>query len=117
MFENIDLDEITPIHEVRNLKLVKELVSDMRENGWQGQPLLVIERAQDYFAWTGCHRIEAAKQVGYSSVPCYVIQERDLQSLGFDAEWGHVDDTHRLDIIRKLGDETALSIMWSEGRS
>jgi hypothetical protein len=116
VFENIGIDEITPLHEARNPRLVDDLVADMRENGWQGIPLLVIEREHDYLAWTGSHRIAAARKAEFLSIPCYVIQEQDLLSLGFDAEYGHVQDYERLAIIRKLGDETALNIMWQEGR-
>ena len=113
---DIDIEEITPLHEVRSPKHLKELVASMQENRWSGRPILVIERSHDYLAWTGSHRIPAAQKAGFSSIPCYVIQEEDLISHGFDGEWGHVQDYERLEIIKKLGDETALHIMWQEGR-
>jgi ParB-like chromosome segregation protein Spo0J len=112
----IDLDLIKPLHKVRSQRKLNELADDMKENGWQGRPLLVIERASDYQAWTGSHRIAAAEEAGLSTVPCYVIQERKLIRHGFDAVLGHVDDTDRLNAIRKIGDEAALRIMWHEGR-
>jgi hypothetical protein len=88
----------------------------MKDNGWRGRPLLVIERKSDYLAWTGSHRLAAAKLAGLDSVPCYVLSETELTSRGFDAELGHVEDRERLEILRKVGDETALHIMWQENR-
>ena len=35
---------------------------------------------------------------------------------GFDAERGHVMDYERLEILRKVGDEVAIHLMWQEGR-
>jgi hypothetical protein len=113
---DIQPDLIKPLHEARSQRLLTELADDMKENGWQGRPLLVIERASDYLAWTGSHRIAAARKAGLSSVPCHVVKERELIRHGFDAEWGHVDDTDRLKAIRKIGDEIAIHIMWQEGR-
>jgi hypothetical protein len=95
-----------------------ELKQDMEESGWNGRPILVIERDEgEYFAWTGTHRIAAAIEAGLSEIPCYVLHERLLEPYGVDAEWGHVEDRERLDILTKVGDETALRLMWLENRS
>jgi len=90
----------------------------MRKNGWQGRPLLVIERESKepwYVAWTGSHRIAAAIDAGLDEVPCYVLDESLLPE-EVDAEWGHVQDYERLAILRKTGDETAIRLMDLEGR-
>ena len=115
--EYISLEQITPLHELRSSQHLQDLVDDMRENGWRGRPLLVIERAEDYLAWTGSHRLAAAKDARIISVPCYVLAESELTSRGFDAEHGHVEDYERLAILQKVGDDTALAIMWQENRS
>lgn len=117
MIESICIDEITPLHAARYRKHVRELAHDMRRNGWQGRPLLVIERDNDYLAWTGSHRIAAAKEAGIRQIPCYSLSESKLIALGFEADWGHVEDRDRLEILRKVGDENAISIMWQENRS
>jgi len=109
-------DSITPLHGVRNQRLVDDLASDMEENGWQGRPLLVVERDSGHLAWTGSHRIAAAQKAGLPTIPCYTIPESMLTRRGFDAEYGHVQDYERLNIIRKCGDETAIHLMWQEGR-
>src|SRR6266550_2327590 len=46
------------------------LALDMRKHGWRGRPLLVIQRQEAYFAWTGSHRIAAAMKAGLEAVPC-----------------------------------------------
>jgi hypothetical protein len=110
----LDPDEITPLHEARSHQHLDELIDDMARNGWTGRPLLVIERRNDYLAWTGSHRIAAAKEAGLTQIPCYVLSESKLIALGFDAGWGHVQDYERLAILRKVGDQGALSIMLQE---
>ena len=116
MITSIDPAEITPLHEVRNETLLNWLSADMQENGWEGRPLLVIDRPSGFLAWTGSHRIVAAKNAKLPSVPCYVIQENELIERGFDCEWGHVEDYERLEILRKIGDEQAIHLMWLEGQ-
>jgi hypothetical protein len=113
----IDPKEIKPLHAVTHPVHFDELVADMRENGWQrNRPLLVIERAGgSIIAWTGSHRIAAAIEAGVPTVPCYVLDESELLHHGHDAVEG-VEDKDRLAILRKVGDETAIHLMWQEGR-
>lgn len=113
----INPNEIEPLHEARIPALLRELAEDMEENGWSGRPLLVIERKSEYLAWTGSHRIAAARKAGLKAVPCYVVAELKLTRLGFDASWGHVMDYERFEILKKVGDATAIQLMWQEGRS
>jgi hypothetical protein len=117
MSEAIELAIITPLHAPRSDRHLQELANDMKENGWRGRPVLVIERAADYLAWTGSHRIAAAEIAGLTSIPCYVVPESKLIAHGYDAEWGHVEDYERLAILQKVGDEEAISLMWLENRS
>lgn len=117
MTANIDPNIITPLHGVRSRRLFGQLRDDMKANGWNGLPLLVIETETEYVAWTGSHRIAAAVASGLELVPCYVIPAQDLTARGHDPKFGHVEDWERLKIIREVGDTTAIHIMWSEGRS
>jgi hypothetical protein len=117
VIQHIELDSITPLHKARSDHHLRELTNDMIENGWCGRPLLVIERDSDYLAWTGSHRIAAAKLAGLASIPCYVLPESALTTRGFDSERGHVEDRERVKILQEVGDETALHIMWQENRS
>jgi hypothetical protein len=112
---SIDPKEIEPLHEVRDQAKLDQLTADMKENGWRGTPLLVIERESDYLAWTGTHRLAAAIETGLSSVPCYVLDEQELLKRGFDCDQP-IMDYQRLEILKKIGDEVAIRIMWQEGR-
>jgi hypothetical protein len=116
VMEFLDIDLIVPLHEPRSAALLAELKDSMMEDGWNGRALLVIEREADYLAWTGSHRLAAAKSVGISHVPCHVVSEASLADVGADSGWGHVEDSDRLRIIQEIGDEDAIAIMWSEGR-
>jgi len=109
--------DIKPLHKPTNKRHLDELVESMKEIGWQGRPLLVIRRKSDYVAWTGSHRIAAARKVGLDVVPCYLLDERKLLQHEIDAEWGHCEDRERLEICRKIGDDVAIHLMWVEGRS
>jgi len=117
MYEQIPPQDLNSLHEVREQEVFKELVVSMAENGWQGRPLLVIDCEDKYVAWTGSHRIAAARKVGLLEVPCYVVSEHELLPHGVEAKWGHHDDSDRLSVIQKIGDEVALDLMWQEGQS
>lgn len=117
MNRDIAIEDLTPLHEPTSILELQNLTADMKENGWRGRPLLVIEREFDFLAWTGSHRIAAAKLAGLTSISCYVLQESELTLHGFEAARGHVMDYERLAILRKLGDEDAISIMWQENRT
>ena len=112
----LDPEEIEALDEVTNPAHFDELVADMKENRWRrGLPLLVIECEKGYFAWTGSHPIAAAIEAGLSLVPCYVIHERELiRHGGVNARRGHHSDCDRWEILKKVGDETALHLMWRE---
>jgi hypothetical protein len=111
---SIDPAEIEPLHEVPSQARLDALTAGMKENGWQGLPLLVIEGESGYLAWTGSHRIPAAIGAGLSLVPCYVIHEHELLRRGFDPVVGHVMDYERLQILKKIGDPVAIRIMRQE---
>jgi ParB-like nuclease domain len=120
MDDQIDPWEIEPLHGVRNKSLLLSLTTDMNQRGWKGRPLLVIERSRPetrYLAWTGSHRIAAAREAELASVSCYVIHEDKLSLFDVDAKFGHCDDTDRLRILRKVGDEVAIGLMLKEGRA
>jgi hypothetical protein len=119
--KSIDPEEIIPLDAAKNDQLLVQLVENMTENGWQGRPLLVIDRENgDCLAWTGSHRIEAAREVGLPTVPCYVIQSSELIRSNFDEkvdlDWAPFDHKDRMAALVKLGDENAIHLMWQEDR-
>lgn len=111
----IDPHDIRPLHSIDRPVALEELVESMQANGWVGRPLLVIERTDGTFqAWTGTHRIQAARDIGLSTVPCYVVREWKLIEVGADALWGHSLDFQRLKLLRKTGDKKAIELMATE---
>jgi uncharacterized ParB-like nuclease family protein len=73
-YKTITLDKIEPWHEVTDYEKLEWIVEDMKENGWCGRPLVVLEIDGEYQALTGSHRYEAAKEVGLSEIPCAVVE-------------------------------------------
>ena len=100
---------------------VEKIAAVMRLNGWEGRPLLVEEGLDDrIFAWTGSHRIAAAKVIGLTTIPCRVLtrveSEAALQrvadpvgylslrdALTMKANGGGKFDPQRLEGLRGLG--------------
>lgn len=108
--------QVIPLHGIRQADKARELAASMEEAGWSGRPLLVVSSGPRLFAWTGSHRIHAARAAGLAMVPVYIISE-DLLPAGITAQWGHVDDSERLAAIQMTGDTEACQIMWMEGRT
>lgn len=78
LVREIDPKTIQPLHEVRYEPKMMRLVKRMDESGWQGRPLLVVERAMNTFrAITGTHRIQAAEIQGLM-VPAVVLPANDV---------------------------------------
>jgi len=100
---------------------VAKIAASMESSGWSGRPLLVEEGSYDrLFAWTGSHRIAAAKQVGLRGIPCRVISravsdaalERLPDAVGFSSlrdaltmrsNGGGRNDPQRLEGLKRLG--------------
>jgi len=70
---------ITPLHEIHESRRdhLRELMRRMRRDGWQGRPILVelISRTR-YQAWTGTHRLAAARRLPLRHVPVVLIDQR-----------------------------------------
>ena len=101
--KTIKLDEIDPLHEVRDADKLESLTESMRSGGWIGRPLLVQDTGEGWYqAWTGSHRIAAAIAAELDTVPCIVIADADLDC--------HGDDTDRWAGLNKanLDDEADL---------
>jgi hypothetical protein len=111
---------------------VERIAASMRAKGWEGRPLLV-EEGQDgrWYAWTGSHRIEAAKAVGLAAIPCRVITRgegghalaRLPDTVGFQAlrkalkkrrNGGGPSDPERLAGLRQLGLDEAAAVLEEE---
>ena len=110
--DNINPHDIEPLHGPNVPRLLRGLVKSMKKDGWEGRPLLVIECPDGSFvAWTGSHRVAAAREVDLDSIPCYIIPESMIESDSIDARTGHVMDYERVKAVNASGDETAIHLM------
>jgi len=67
------------VNYANSVKVVR-IAAAMRRDGWQGRPLLIEEDVEGRLhAWTGSHRISAAREAGLIEVPCRVITRRESQ--------------------------------------
>ena len=110
--DDIAPEDVEPLHSPNVPALYRDLVRSMKKDGWNGRPLLVIECANGSFvAWTGSHRIAAAREAGLDSIPCYIIPELLIETDSIGARTGHVMDYERVRAINATGDETAIQLM------
>ena len=103
LIQTIDPKQVQPLHEVRYEPKLMRLVKLMDENGWVGEPLLVIERALGtYRGVTGTHRLQAAEIQGIQ-VPVVVLPSNQITELLTTGK-----DKQRLKIIEQQSFETAV---------
>jgi len=65
--------KIEQFHEVIDKDKFQQLVEDMKENGWNGRPLVVIDCGGEYSALTGSHRLAAAREAELYEIPCAIV--------------------------------------------
>lgn len=79
--KDIDPRRIRKVNASFDEQHVVRLTASMKQLGWSGRPLLVVEVQQygfvDFFAWSGSHRVEAAMRANLDTVPCRVISRAD----------------------------------------
>jgi ParB-like nuclease domain len=76
---DVDPRNVTPLHRIKKGRLhhLRELIRRLRESGWQGRPLLVERIGRNrYQAWTGTHRLAAARRLRMRRVPVVVIDHQ-----------------------------------------
>lgn len=71
--QTIKTVKIEQFHEVIDKDKFQQLVEDMKENGWNGRPLVVIDCCGEYSALTGSHRLAAAREAELYEIPCAVV--------------------------------------------
>ena len=121
-----------PVHGAHIEALFQELAESLR-GGWDGRPLLVEEAdlpgPTRYHAWTGSHRIAAAKELDLERVPCSVISREIawevMRKHGYDVP-GYSSlrdavqgldgqlDSHKLAALEKCGLDDAAELMRAE---
>jgi hypothetical protein len=127
-------NRVRPVNRARDEALLAHLVESMTKDGWTQRPLLVEETSlglssPQYFAWTGSHRIEAAKRVKLPSIPCCVLQQAEanaaFEKAGYDLDsyscWrdalgggGRRQEWHRLEALKNAGLRDAAALLEQE---
>lgn len=124
---------VQPPHSERNAKKTAAITRSIKQNGWQGRPLLVVKTGERFAALTGSHRLASAKKAGLEEVPCYVINHAKF-SAKYDASFGPNGnlllrgkqgsnapgavfanfDAELMDVLEDIGDAQALKLMNEE---
>jgi hypothetical protein len=119
--------QITPVNmaggDPRSQEHVEEIAESMREDGWQGPPLLAMRDEEgNWQAWTGSHRLTAAQLAELDEVPAvWIDKEEALQwaaAAGYDlppdADFTDLEDEDRWKILQAGDDSVAAEIMRQE---
>lgn len=114
----IENNQINPIHGTRDADKLEQLVISMRESGWQGRPILAIDEGEGiYQAITGSHRIAAAREAGIN-ISCLIIEDKDIVEDYPGAwcdEWAMAnDDDDRKQVLHDFGLNKAAELMAEE---
>jgi len=121
----LPIERVNPLHEVRDEEKLASLTQKMQEHGWEGRPLLVEPFEDGYQAWTGSHRLAAAKQIGLDTVPAVVIDYD--KAVAVVKRWGYtpdelrhgigdsiIEDEERYQLLCEAKDEPAARLMFQE---
>jgi len=107
---SIQASRINPLHEVRDQDKLKSIERRFRAQGeFVGAPVVVSGDPVRPDAWTGSHRVAAAKAAGVS-VPIVVIPDEQMGEEGWSA-WGNAtDDEERLAVaVKFLGEDSPVT--------
>src|SRR5258706_890003 len=119
--KNMPPNRVQPPHQVTDSAHFNDLVSSMKENGWQGRPILAIDLGNGIEALTGSHRIAAAQEADLDKIPVKFIEPgvldyedndgytfRDRQTMG---------DEELAAFLREAGDRKSAALMDEEVRT
>lgn len=107
----LEAELINPPHRAKAEKVTR-LAADMKMRGWVGRPILAHADGNGRpWAWTGSHRIAAAREVGIVVPVVYITGdiERRCEEC--------CDDRDRLAVLEDAGDEVAAELMREEIRA
>lgn len=111
----LSVGQIQPPHEVRDEEKLEIIAASMRETGWQGRPVLVIERSDYYQALTGSHRYAAAELAEIDSIPVVIVNTELLEEAGYTiTELCYSDTEEVASILSEIGDVPAAELAQQE---
>ncbi len=100
-YRSIDPRRILTLHKIKRPQDLRLLIDSLRRDGWSGRRLLVEEyRPGHYQAWTGSHRLAAARRAGLRRIPVLVIDLKKWVKC-----WGPIEDEFAVDDVHGGDDE------------
>ena len=113
----INPSSIKPLNKVEDRKKYNEILESMKQEGWQGRPILAYEENGKTKALTGSHRIYAARKAGID-VPVVMVKPESLNyedySGSFTTFKDAIDDQRVFNWLNKAGDYKAAYLMHLE---
>jgi hypothetical protein len=116
----VSTTSVYPLHSVYDKYKYTKLVEDMDSHGWIGRPILVEPFGDGFAAWTGSHRLAAARAAGLSSIPVVIIDVETLLENEGEPPDGKpfsslaTDDESRFDMLVRNGLIDAAQLMGQE---
>jgi len=126
----VALSHLRRHHGVHRNAQVNALVAHMKKHGWCGRPILAERLPSGGIqAWTGTHRIAAAKRAGITRIPCVLVDATRLALVvprsggrggrpgtgpylfSLPARWY---DEDRADFMEKIGDVASAALLRQE---
>lgn len=112
--------DVVPLRGAIDATKIAKLSGEMRLEGWVGTPVLAERMPYGgYVAWTGRHRILAARSAGLPEIPVILVDPIAWARVhGAPCPYGAVydtrDDLHRAVSLAMCGDMVAASVMAHE---
>jgi ParB-like chromosome segregation protein Spo0J len=106
---SIPIHAVFSPHEARDRQHLDALTVSMEADGWQGRPLLVLAGAGEEGgqAWTGSHRLAAARAAGLQEVPAVIVDLAVVEAAAAELGWTSLeavpDDEDRLAVLEAAG--------------
>lgn len=93
--------KLIPINSV-NMEKVNTIAQSIRENGWQGRPLLAIGDDEEAFLITGSHRLQACQELDIEvPVELIYVNYGDWYDAGFRLD----SEGERMELVDEFGNE------------
>jgi hypothetical protein len=109
----INPSSIKPLNKVEDRKKYNEILESMKQEGWQGRPILAYEENGKTKALTGSHRIYAARKAGIDVPVVFVkpsvMKWEDNKGL-FGTFKESINDQRVYEHLKAAGDDAAASL-------
>lgn len=106
--DKVPAASLRTIHAVNDTAKLADLVESMRAEGWTGRPILAHQDCNGACAWSGVHRVNAARIAGIEVPVLWVVG--DVERMGDEC----YDDDDRMAELVSAKDVDAIELMQIE---